>query len=314
MKIALIQSSSKGVNLHRLLTPYKYLQNVHEVIMTNGVIDASEYDVVVFNRMPNQCITDLEKLKSKGVKIVMDIDDWIELPRYHWNYSDNRIKQIAPILDCLNLADVITTSTRILQRELKKIGYESEVLPNFIEQPPKNEIDGHAIGWVGGAGHIVNLAQMLKPLQFDYKVKRILGGYTKGETHSEYYASIMSANGRYQLNVRPPQRENYMELYKGITIGLLPSFNDIFSMCKSDLRALEYASMGIVGVTNGGCYSQTKAIKSDKDKGIRKEIERLIKSKQYFLDKREEQIEWFIERNDIKRITEKRLQIIDSLK
>lgn len=313
MKIALIENQSIGINLHRLLTPYKYLQGSHEIIMTNGVVEP-EYDVIVFNRQTNQCLTDIEILKKKGVKIVVDLDDWIELPKYHWLHSNNKIKQIAPILDSLNLADVITVSTYTLQKELKKIGYQSEVLPNFIEHSVKNNPKEHAIGWVGGAGHVNNLFTMLKPLEAEYKAKRILGGYVKGEIQSEWYRKIMSANGKYDLEVRKPKGQNYMELYKDITIGLLPSYNDTFTLCKSDLRALEYASMGIVGVTNGGCYEKTKAIKVN-EKTFEKTVKRLLNTDYYYFeDKQEEQVEWFIQRNDIKKITQKRLQIIDSLK
>ena len=312
MKIALIENQSIGVNIHRLLTPYSHLQPNHEVIMTNGVL-TTDYDIVVFNRLPNQCLTDLEKLKAKGVKIVVDLDDWIELPRYHYGYSKNSVKQVAPILDSLNLADVITTSTYTLQKELKKLGYNSEVLPNFIQHNLKNEPIEHAIGWVGGAGHVNNLFTMSKPLQAEYKAKRILGGYTKDEIQSEWYLKIMSGNRKYDIGVRKPTNQNYMELYRDITIGLLPSFNDTFTLCKSDLRALEYASMGIVGVTNGGCYERTKAMKVN-DKIFEKTVKRLINFKDYYSDMQALQVEWFIERNDIKKITQKRLQIIDSLK
>ena len=258
-------------------------------------------------------MTDIEKLKAKGVKIVVDLDDWIELPRYHYGYSKNSVKQIAPILDSLNLADVITTSTYTLQKELKKLGYNSEVLPNFIQHNLKNEPTEHAIGWVGGAGHVNNLFTMAKPLQAEYKCKRILGGYTKDEIQSEWYLKIMTGNGKHSIGVRKPTGQNYMELYKDITIGLLPSFNDTFTLCKSDLRALEYASMGIVGVTNGGCYDRTKALKVN-EKTFEKTVKRLINFGDYYSDMQALQVEWFIERNDIKKITQKRLQIIDSLK
>jgi hypothetical protein len=154
---------------------------------------------------------------------------------------------------------------------------------------------------------------MAKPLQVDYKVKRILGGYTKDEVQSEWYLRIMSGNRKYDIEVRKPKNENYIELYKDITIGLLPSFNDTFTLCKSDLRALEYASMGIVGVTNGGCYERTKALKVN-DKTFEKTVKRLINFGDYYSDMQALQVEWFIERNDIKKITQKRLQIIDSLK
>jgi len=313
MKIGLITNESIGVNLHRIYTPYKYLSKIHEVVMVNQITSSSEFDLIVFNRFPNQCITDLEILKSKGVKIIVDIDDWIELPSYHYNYSNLKIKQIAPLLDCLNLADVITTSTKLLQYELKKIGFKSEVLPNFIDTNVKNEPKKHAIGWVGGAGHVNNLLTMTKAMAHNYAAKRILGGYTNGEMQSEFYRKIMSSNGIYNVELRKPKKENYMELYKDITIGLLPCFKDKFSLCKSDLRALEYAAMGIVGVTNGGCYSETKAVQCITDRDIRNEIEKLIISNKYYNDMQSKQVEWFVHRNNIKKITQKRMQIIASL-
>jgi hypothetical protein len=71
--------------------------------------------------------------------------------------------------------------------------------------------------------------------------------------------------------------------------------------------------MGIVGVTNGGCYERTKALKVT-DKTFEKTVKRLINFGDYYSDMQALQVEWFIERNDIKKITQKRLQIIDSLK
>lgn len=312
MKIGLIQNRSAGVNKHRLMTPYRYIQG-HEINVTRGVLPSDNFDCVIFNRLPNQCLTDLEILKKQGLKVVVDLDDWIEVPDYNFSYSKNKIKLITPILDALNLADAITVSTKQIQLGLKKLGYKSEVLPNFIDTGYKHNPTDHAIGWVGGLGHVKNFLQIASQLRFDYGVKRILGGYTKGEIDSEIYKKIMSANYKYQIETRAGlDIDNYMALYSGITIGLLPSYNDFFSLCKSDLRALEYAVMGIVGVTNGGCYSGTKAIQAQ-DRDFRKEIVRLISSPSYFKDKQSEQVDWFMKRNDIAGITKKRSQIIDSL-
>ena len=72
----------------------------------------------------------------------------------------------------------------------------------------KNKPKEHAIGWVGGAGHVNNLFTMAKPLQADYKCKRILGGYTKGEIQSEWYLKIMTGNGKHSIGVRKPTGQN----------------------------------------------------------------------------------------------------------
>lgn len=313
MKIGIIQNNSVGVNHHRLVVPYKYLQTEHDIELTNGFTKDSEYDCIIFNRGIHQSIADLEYQKKKGVKIVMDLDDWIELPIYHSKYNIYQLREISLIFQLMNLADVITTSTKYLQNQLFKLGYQSELLENFIDKTLPNNAEEHAIGWVGVRNHILDLSYIRHAMRHSYNANRIYGGYVKWGGDDEVQRRILSGDYKHPIEVREPLPiERYMELYKGITIGLLPSHNDTYSLCKSDLRAIEYSSMGIVGVTNGNIYRNTSAIKVEGREWI-KEIKKLIKSKMYYNEKHLETIEWFKKRNDLIGITEKRKQIINNL-
>lgn len=313
MKIALIENNSVGVNHHRLMTPYKYLANEHSITLTIGFEKDSDYDVIVFNRGIHQSIFELEYQKKKGVKLVLDIDDWIELPVYHSKYTLYQLREIALLFQMMNLADVITTSTKYLQDKLFKLGYKSELLENFIDYTIPNNAEEHAIGWVGTRNHIMDLTYVKYAMKHQYNANRIYGGYVKWGRDDEVQRRFLSGDYKHPIELRESLPvDKYMELYKGITIGLLPSHNDVYSLCKSDLRALEYSSMGIVGVTNGNAYRHTSAIKVQDREWI-KEIKRLIKSKLYYSEKHEETIDWFKKRNDLKGITEKRKQIINNL-
>lgn len=313
MKIALINNPSIGVNYHRLLNPFEPISQNHDIDLVDVVdVNKCDYDLLVFNTLPNQNLTDIEILKNKGVKVIVDIDDWIELPKWHTN-AHNNFQRTSLILQSLKVADVVTTTNKTLQNKLRHLGYNSEILENYITDIVPNKADYHSIGWVGGQNHAKDLSLMYNILMTDFGVKRILGGYSKGDPQSEFYARIMSGNYQYNLEKREPLPiDKYKELYQGITIGLLPCYEDIYSICKSDLRALEYASMGIVGVTNGGCYSDTPALQCEYNE-FRKKIKRIISEKRFYEEQRERHIEWFKNRNDIKGITEKRKQIIESI-
>jgi hypothetical protein len=73
---------------------------------------------------------------------------------------------------------------------------------------------------------------------------------------------------------------------------------------------VELAEQARVDERNKQLFEKTKAIKVN-EKTFEKAVKRLINFGDYYSDKQAEQVEWFIERNDIQKITRKRLQIIE---
>ena len=125
------------------------------------------------------------------------------------------------------------------------------------------------------------------PLYYPYKVRRVLGAvyYGHNPDTTEYWAHMERVfSGNYQHEVKTfnwTTPDEYMNLYAEIDIKLLPSHNDIYTRCKSNLKVLESAMAGIPIITNGGTYNDLKlyqAYRVDGQREWRKGIEKLISS------------------------------------
>ena len=120
-------------------------------------------------------------------------------------------------------------------------------------------------------------------MQQEYKAKRMLGGATGlMSEYWEYLQRVWSGNWRYDVNVYEYLSiDDYMDMYGLIDFALLPSYDDLYTSCKSNLKLLESAAAGIPIITNGGTYSDVKAYQGIRVNGAkewRKAIELLIRS------------------------------------
>jgi hypothetical protein len=281
MKVIL--GNSTGVNFHRLWNPMKHFVDVDFV---REVTEPT--DIILFNvRGINQSVDSIHRLKNMGTKIWVDIDDWIERPLWHGNRSPNEKDISNTILEYLKLADIVTCASKNLQNELKKLNIESHFVHNYIDIIPEKKEHDLTIGWIGGAQHHIDFKELGIPLYYPYKVRRVLGAvyYGHNADTTEYWAHIERViSGNYQHEVKTfnwTTPDEYMNLYSELDIKLLPSHNDIYTRCKSNLKVLESATAGIPIITNGGTYNDLKpfqAYKVNGQKEWRKGIEKLINS------------------------------------
>lgn len=281
MKVIL--GNSSGVNFHRLWNPMRHFQDVDFV---REVTEAT--DIILFNvRGVNQSVDAIYRLKNMGSKIWVDIDDWIERPLWHGNRSLNEKELSNTILEYLKLADIVTCASKNLQNELKKLNIESHFVHNYINIIPEKKEHELTIGWIGGSQHHIDFKELGVPLYYPYKVRRVLGAvyYGHNADTTEYWAHMERVfSGNYQHEVKTfnwTTPNEYMNLYGEIDIKLLPSHNDIYTRCKSNLKVLESATAGIPIITNGGTYNDLKpfqAMKVQGQKEWRKAIEKLINS------------------------------------
>lgn len=187
---------------HRCVLPSQYLK----LPKTQEISKASVY---FFNRIPNH---DLNQLRSMGIKIVCDIDDYWELNKEHYLYHHFKVKGMAErITNSLKLADVVLTTHGKLADKVKEHNKNVHVVPNAIPYEKgqfnigKQEWTGK-IGFVGGMSH--------------YKDVELVKG------------------------VQVPQQvhiSRYMELYKGLNICVAPLVKNEFNEHKSNLKVLEAA-------------------------------------------------------------------------
>ncbi len=141
----------------------------------------------------------MKKLRSFGIKLVMDLDDAWKIgpdhPSYHMVMKD---KLHEKILGNIKTADWITTTTSVFADIIKKHNKNVFVLPNTIDPSiPQfqynNEIKREkvAVGYLGGSSHLADLELlkgMFQRLRVDPIIKKtqiVLCGFDIRGSHTD---------------------------------------------------------------------------------------------------------------------------------
>lgn len=183
VRVLAIPSDNHGVGKYRILDPYKFIGNnfsedVHVDIVFN-VDDRDEifdnYDVVVFHsfihKLPvERNLERIEWLKNKGVKIVMDIDDFWNVDQRHPMYNQLKNSNLPESkVKLLKSVDYITCTTELFAKEIRtKLNLKNIIVfPNAIDEnepqfkPNKTESNRVRFGWLGGSSHLYDI-ELLK--------------------------------------------------------------------------------------------------------------------------------------------------------
>jgi glycosyltransferase involved in cell wall biosynthesis len=127
-----------------------------------------KYQIIHFHRNIGtnyeNCPNLIKKLRSMGIVVVMDIDDYWSPGREHPIYSIIIQHQLhKKILANMREVDYVTTTTSLFANEIKKINKNVIVFPNAInpDEPQFKEktqpSDKIRIGWLGGSSHLHDL-------------------------------------------------------------------------------------------------------------------------------------------------------------
>lgn len=175
IKVLAIPPNFTGVGYFRCIAPHKRLHELfgdelditikHDVDFKN-IEYLKDFDIVFFNRpmFPDMDLfLDVIKTlqKEHGVKFVYDIDDYWDVGKGHPSYGaqirerfDIKVKKALPVMD------VITTTTEIFAKKIRKFNKNVVVLPNAINpeeeqfKPIDKPYDKIRFGFVMGAQHI----------------------------------------------------------------------------------------------------------------------------------------------------------------
>lgn len=208
IKILAIPSDKHGVGKFRMMDPYKfigdnYTDEVH-VDITHNAEDNDEYflnyDIVVFHSFIHQTTHDsninrIKWLKSKGIKVVMDIDDLWFVDQRHPMYLQIKNSGIGEMKTMMmKLVDAVSTTTPIFAQTIKeRLGVKNVVIfpnavndeePQFKSNPTKS--DKVRFGWLGGSSHLFDIELMADGIatthqSFKDKVQFVLCGFdTRG--------------------------------------------------------------------------------------------------------------------------------------
>lgn len=165
---------NSGSGKFRCIDPHVNLQNNFSedfFIDINYDIDFSnisflkKYDAVFIHlnllRQKNkEAISIINNLKKLDIKVIVDIDDHWELDPSHGYYQSAKLDNLLSIsIECIKLADMVTTTTDTLRNVIKVYNKNVVILPNAINpneeqfKIKKTESDLIRFGWLGGSTH-----------------------------------------------------------------------------------------------------------------------------------------------------------------
>lgn len=249
-----------GVEYHRIISPGIHLTknfgfhiDFCPAIKLNEIpAVAKQYQAVLFNRVipsesPDMC---LAALKSHGVKLIVDIDDYWILHKGHLLEKIFQEKGMAEkTINSIKQADVVTTTAENLAGKIAPINSNVHVIPNAINEsdPQFKPIDIPSdvvrIGWIGSTTHTqdvelleVGIRKLKADISLTGKYKIILAGWDGG------YPDVWK---RYEEILQPDEIINWMQpthyacLYNRIDISLIPLVDNEFNRCKSELKLIE---------------------------------------------------------------------------
>jgi len=268
----------QGCGFYRCGIPAKYLlkEGINATIL--DYFDEQIFnwaDICVLQRQYASSLLDnVIKFKQRGKKFIYDLDDDLfNIP--YWNPAAKLIskQEIINALRYLKTVDVITTSTLFLKEQLSQHTTKPIfVLPNsldfeYVLQPVLNSLQisdkdfkpqtfkrtviqkekkqGFInIFWGGGFSHYNDLKIVLEPLRQICQEHENVIFYMMAFCLEDFWKKLPSKN----LRLIPAQSLlKYLQVMKtlDLDIGLAPLAKNIFNDSKSNLKVIEYLSLGI---------------------------------------------------------------------
>lgn len=295
MKKILIKNEIGGVPFHRVINPVSMilqLQSENKIeqdfcFIKSNQLDFStlekfiettqgvEYDAVFFTTLFHRNINNqtlipisienkafMEYFKSKGIKIIVDIDDYWFIEDKHPLQDLQNIVLSKEVITCMRNADMVFTTTDLLADKIKIHNPNVHVLPNVVRsqiepqfQLEKTQRDYTNFGFLGSSLHYYDLLELKKTLP---KVNYAFSGYTKFDSFCKKIESLftfgfttpesqklLENTDQTDFSIPNYQRIGYKnpfeygQSYKEIDVLLIPLRDTNFNSSKSPLKLAE---------------------------------------------------------------------------
>ena len=210
IKMLVIPSDHYGCGFFRSLQPHLFIKENYSDLFDIDIMYElpnnisydqffMQYDIVhIHKNLDNKCEL-INLMKYVGCKVIVDIDD-------HWSLGNDHPMSLTakkeqwhiPVINHLKLADLVTTTTPIFAKEIKKHNKNIAVFPNAID--PTDErfklntptSDKLRFGVICGSSHLKDLelmrgmtAQLSKEV-ID-KIQFVLCGFDTNGTRTIYH-------------------------------------------------------------------------------------------------------------------------------
>ena len=295
MRIIAFINKDSGPCYHRVIAPLMLMPNV-DVFITNDLNEKhfdKGCDMFMYNRvLPEFFAITFERLRRKyGFKVCVDIDDYWVLDSHHVLHSHyNDIDFEATQSKHIKHADIVTVTNSNLAKHAKALNTNVHVLPNAIPKIGQFDITRKAspytrLFWQGSQTHrkdIEILAPCIRSLtNISSKIKMVIAGY--GEDCLEWKQMIYDYTNetKFQYKIIPAKPiHDYYAAYSHADICLVPLIESTFNVCKSNLKVLEAANLGLPCiVSNVQPYKGLPVMYVNKYNDWQKQIRRLVGSR-----------------------------------
>jgi glycosyltransferase involved in cell wall biosynthesis len=275
----------------------------------------------------------LDRLKKAGVKTIIDYDDYWALPQDHLLYSMYKKNGTTKVLiDALREFDYVTTTTKLLADEIRKINRKVHVFENainpflyqFANEPEKSDL--MRFGWIGGHCHLPDIKlletspERLNAVSQNWNIY-LFGHDGKPGSLYDQFADIMCSHGKTmdKLKVyRLASSDTYTKFYNLIDVCLVPLVDSKFNSMKSELKMVEAAffKKGLI-VSNVMPYKKWATDKNclvcDNKTDWFKNMKRLVDNKSLAEDLGNQLYEDLHERFNLMNVNKRRTQFYESI-
>lgn len=327
MRIISFVNGNSGPSYHRCIMPLLLLEGI-DVFVTNNLLDEhfeKGCDLFMYNRwLPDFAIPKIKELQEKyGFKVALDIDDHWELDPHHILYDQyigdkNAEKQI----EAIKWADLVLTTHTRLAELIQPFNSNVHVLPNAIPKQGQFDIERKPhhltrLFWQGSITHREDIALLKRPIDclapICKKIKMVIAGYHEGDPEWDVMARDFTSNLKHQYHILPGVHVNeYYKHYEHADVCLIPLLNSQFNRCKSNLKVLEAANLGLPCiVSNVHPYKDLPVLYCNNTSDWVRHIQRLVASRKRQKDAGAELKEFCDVHYNFQKINKERKQILE---
>ena len=325
MNVLITYQGFGGVQRHRLHDPFQNLHasgagvNVQHTPSLDGIREEDwkqleQFDVVVFNRnispvMDPRPVFDM--LRSMNIKIVIDIDDYWEIPKYHVANEWYKLTNVAEAMKVQMLnADQVWVTNKHLGSYVEEFNKDWRVIPNAIDPamfPAEGNEYTDKVFYQGSVTHRRDL-ELIKDMDIT------VCGYVEKDAEWEKIRKMMP--NAHMEDARDAMV--YHELYFDKGVCVIPLKQNKFNRAKSNLKMLEagYYQKAVV-VTNTHPYTPFARDNQNcllvKDGDYESRLKGLLKSRQWQDDLRFQLHEDVMSKHHMKIVNASRLSALCEL-
>lgn len=278
-KVGFWQHQRSGCWWYRIKHPMDLLQAngvETEMLQIDKDIEIDTFQSIQFyGAYPFSMEKVLKLLKEKGIKIVYDTDDALDLVEETNPFYHSVKKDVGSVKEVLAYADEVTVSTPEMEKYIKGM-YEGKitVVPNcYLPSEwtfPKPQREGIRIGFSGASPHVSDLLEVIpviKKLQDKYNVKFLIMGFGEQDyvTWYKQYRYIAQPEATRELRKLDNLLKDIVfewvpfvdfSIYPqvltnlALDIGICPLKDTPFNNHRSACKAMEYTLAGALALAS----------------------------------------------------------------